>query len=195
MPVGLQLSVQIIVGLAFLATILIGIWLYCKHKSCVNGLWSLTSKVPDLLKCDLSPLTKLFDHSDSWPEDIAICNLSPILVPNTNQATPAPWPVQPSKTHPLAVSLPSTTTLHTDDFEVTSFDHEPHTWHGQSTDQRKKSTLDYVQQAAFQLYQQDHIPWKCYTKHLKCKQKMKSSPPTNKPTDWVMDLSDVTTHL
>ena len=49
MPVGLQLSVQIIVGLAFLATILIGIWLYCKHKSCVKGLWNLTSKVPDLL--------------------------------------------------------------------------------------------------------------------------------------------------
>ena len=45
MPVDLHLSVQIIVGLAFLAAILIGIWLYCKHKSCVKGLWNLTSKV------------------------------------------------------------------------------------------------------------------------------------------------------
>ena len=65
MLVGLQLSVQIIVGLAFLAAILIRIWLYCKHKSCVKGLWSLTSKMPDLLRCDLSLITKLFDHSDS----------------------------------------------------------------------------------------------------------------------------------
>ena len=48
MPVGLQLSVQIIVELAFLAAILIGIWLYCKHKSRIKGLLSLTSKVPDL---------------------------------------------------------------------------------------------------------------------------------------------------
>ena len=38
MPISLQLSVQIIVGLAFLATILVRIWLYCKHKSCVKGL-------------------------------------------------------------------------------------------------------------------------------------------------------------
>ena len=49
MPIGLQLSVQIIVGLAFLAAILIRIWLYCKHKSHVKGLWNLTSKVPDML--------------------------------------------------------------------------------------------------------------------------------------------------
>ena len=49
MPVGLQLSVQIIVWLAFLTAMLIRVWLYCKHKSCVKGLWNLTLKVPDLL--------------------------------------------------------------------------------------------------------------------------------------------------
>ena len=79
---------------------------------------------------------------------------------------------------------------------MTSLDHEPHTQHGCNNNQRKKSTLDYVQRAALQLYQQDHIPWKCYTKHLKHKQKKKGSPPPmDKPTDWVTDLSDVTTYL
>ena len=32
-PIGLQLSVQIVVGIFFLAIFFIGIWLYCKHKS------------------------------------------------------------------------------------------------------------------------------------------------------------------
>ena len=60
-PVGLQLSIQIVVGLVLLSTTVIGIWLCCKHKSQMQGLWSLTSKVPDLLRHDLSPITKLFD--------------------------------------------------------------------------------------------------------------------------------------
>ena len=49
-PAGLQLSIQIIVGLVLLATAIIGIWLCCKHKSQMQGLWSLTSKVSDLLR-------------------------------------------------------------------------------------------------------------------------------------------------
>ena len=32
-PTGLQLSIQIAVGLFFLVIFIIGIWLYCKHKS------------------------------------------------------------------------------------------------------------------------------------------------------------------
>ena len=32
-PTGLQLSIQIVVGLFFLAIFIIRIWLYCKHKS------------------------------------------------------------------------------------------------------------------------------------------------------------------
>ena len=32
-PTGLQLSIQIIVGLFLLVISIIGIWLYCKHKS------------------------------------------------------------------------------------------------------------------------------------------------------------------
>ena len=104
--------------------------------------------------------------------------------------------MQSSKPQPLAMSLPSTTTLHTNDFKLTSLDHEPHTRPRQSNDQRKKSTLDYVQKAALQLYQQDCIPWKHYTRHLKHKQKKKRSlPPSDKPTEWLTDLSDVTTHL
>ena len=49
-PVGLQLSIQIVMGLVLLATAVVGIWLCCKHKSQMQGLWSLTSKVPDLLR-------------------------------------------------------------------------------------------------------------------------------------------------
>ena len=104
--------------------------------------------------------------------------------------------MQSSKSQPLAISLPSTTTLYTDDFELTPLDHELHTRPKRSTDQKKKSTLDYVQRAALQLYQQDRIAWKRNTKHLKCKQKkMKSPPLSDKPTEWVTDLSDVTSHL
>ena len=32
-PIGLQLSVQIVVGLILLAIAILGIWLYCKQKS------------------------------------------------------------------------------------------------------------------------------------------------------------------
>ena len=41
-PTGLQLSIQIIVGLFLLVICIIGIWLYCKHKSQIGGLWNLT---------------------------------------------------------------------------------------------------------------------------------------------------------
>ena len=63
-PVSLQLSIQIVVGLVLLSTTVIRIWLCCKHRSQMQGLWSLTSKVPDLLRCNLSPITKLFDHTN-----------------------------------------------------------------------------------------------------------------------------------
>ena len=49
-PVGLQLSIQIVVGLILLATMVVGIWFCRKHKSRMQGLWSLTLKVPDLLR-------------------------------------------------------------------------------------------------------------------------------------------------
>ena len=49
MPTSLQLLVQIIVGIFFIIIIVIGLWLYCKHRSCLQGLWQLPSKAPDLL--------------------------------------------------------------------------------------------------------------------------------------------------
>ena len=49
MPTGLQLLVQIIVGIFFIIIIVIGLWLYCKHRSHLQGLWQLPSKAPDLL--------------------------------------------------------------------------------------------------------------------------------------------------
>ena len=69
MPTGLQLSVQI-VGIFFIIIIVIGLWLYCKHRSCLQGLWQLTLKAPDLLQSDLGPITKLFssNHSTSINE-------------------------------------------------------------------------------------------------------------------------------
>ena len=110
-PVGLQLSIQIVVGLVLLATAVIGIWLCCKHKSRMQGLWSLTSKVPDLLRRDLSPITKLFDHSNLQPIDIETPISPPIIVPTTSRPLPAPQSIQTNKPHPLAISLPSTTSL------------------------------------------------------------------------------------
>ena len=83
-PTSLQLSVQIIVGLAFLAIILLGIWLYCKHRSRISGLWNLTSKVPDLLQQDLMPISQLFHTTNSRPNDIEPVIPPPILVPTTS---------------------------------------------------------------------------------------------------------------
>ena len=51
----------------------------------------------------------------------------PIIVPTTSRPIPAPCPIQTNKPHPLTISLPSTTSLHTDDFELTSLNIEPHT--------------------------------------------------------------------
>ena len=60
---------------------------------------------------------------------------------------------------------------------------------------KRKTTLDYVQCAASQLYQQDHIPWQKYTHHLKKKQKSKKpTAPSHEHHDWVTD-SDSVTHL
>ena len=67
MPTSLQLLVQIIVGIVFIIVTVIVLWLYCKHRSCLQGLWQLPLKVPDILQCDLGPITKLFspNHSSS----------------------------------------------------------------------------------------------------------------------------------
>ena len=129
------------------------------------------------------------------PIDIEPPISPPILLPMTSQPTPAPRLVQTDKPHPLATALPSTTMLHTDDFELTSFDPEPRI-KAKSSKEQKKSTLDYVQKAALQLYQQDKIPWRRYVKHLKHKQK-KKQPTIHKElsSDWVTDLSDVTTQV
>ena len=126
-PGGLQLSIQIIVGLVLLVTVMIRIWLCSKHKSQMQGLWSLTSKVPDLLRQDLSPITKLFDHSNLQPIDIKTPIFPPIIVPTTSRPIPAPHPIQTNKPHPLTISLPSTTNLPTDDFELTSLGNETRT--------------------------------------------------------------------
>ena len=111
LPVGLQLCIQIVVGLVLLATAIIGIWLCCKHKSWMQGLWSLTSKVPDLLRWDPSPITKLFDYSNVQPIDIETPISPPIIIPTTSRPIPAPHPIQTNKPHPFAISLPSTTSL------------------------------------------------------------------------------------
>ena len=52
----------------------------------------------------------------------------------------------------------SSLSLHSDDFNITSLDEttKPSLNAEQS---KKKSTLDYVQQAAWQLYKPDKIPW------------------------------------
>ena len=66
----------------------------------------------------------------------------------------------------------SSSFLHSDDFNITLLDEMPQP--SLNVEQsKKKSTLDYVQQAAWQLYKQDKIPWWQYTRHLK--QKWKTS--------------------
>ena len=84
---------------------------------------------------------------------------------------------------------PSSSSLHSDDFNITSLDEttQPSLNVEQS---KKKSTLDYVQQAAWQLNKQDKIPWRQYTKHLK--QKWKTSRNVPAPVDPI-DNSDHTT--
>ena len=89
MPTGLQLSVQIIIGIFFIIIIVIGLWLYCKHRSCLQGLWQLPLKAPDLLQHDLGPITKLFssNHSTSIIEPPI---LSPLHVqPTTSTLHPS----------------------------------------------------------------------------------------------------------
>ena len=149
--------------------------------------------VPDLLQHDLSSITQLFESQDTQPTN----NLEPlipppVLIPSTSRPVPMPQTTQPSKPSPLAISLPSTPTLLSDNTELTSMDNEPSTCHKQPSD-KKKMTLDYVQHAALQLYQEDHIPWQKYTHHLKKKQKsMKST--VQEHHNWVTN-SDTVTHL
>ena len=57
---------------------------------------------------------------------------------------------------------------------------------------RQKSTLDYIQQAAFQLYKQDRIPWKQYTNHLKKKQRPEKPVDPVAPADIGDDSNQVT---
>ena len=86
---------------------------------------------------------------------------------------------------------PSTSSIHSDDFDVTSLDKTapPVT---PSECAKKKTTLDYVQQAALQLYKQDHIPWKQYTRHLKKKQRPAKMEDPLAPMDTVNDSDQVT---
>ena len=81
--------------------------------------------------------------------------------------------------------------MHSDDFDVTSLDETtPVDIHSECA--KKKSTLDYIQQAAFQLYKQDCIPWKQYTKHLKKKQRPEKPVDPVAPTDAGNDSDQVT---
>ena len=143
-PTGLQMSVPNCCWPIFLAIFIIGIWLYCKHKSWIGGLWNLTSKVPDLLWHDLSPITQLLE---SWPtrstNDIEPIIPPPVLVPSTSQPIPLPRAMQLKKPSSLAISLPSTPTPLSDEFELTSLDNEPTTQNKWPKD-KKKSTSDYV---------------------------------------------------
>ena len=142
----------------------------------------------------MSPITRLFNTPDSRLTNVESRIPPPILVPTTSQPTPVPCGATSHKPSPLAISLPSTSSLHTDKFELTSLDPELTTKSKQLHD-KKRSTLDYVQHAALQLYQQYHIPWRKYTKHLKKKQKQQK--PVKESTelqDWVTD-SDTVTHL
>ena len=89
MPTSLQLLVQIIIGIFFIIIIVTGLWLYCKHRSHLPGLWQLPLKAPDLLRCDLGPITKLFslNHSTSIIEPPI---LSPLHVqPTTSTLCPS----------------------------------------------------------------------------------------------------------
>ena len=122
MPTSLQLSVQIIVGIFFIIVIVIGLWLYCKHRSHLQGLWQLPLKVPDILQCDLGPITKLFSQNNSSniieppiPPPIHVQPTTSTLHPSycaTDMHTPKP--LQP-------VSL-SSLSLHSEDFNITLLD-------------------------------------------------------------------------
>ena len=158
MPTGLQLSVQIIVGIFFIIIIVIGLWLYCKHRSHLQGLWQLPLKAPDLLRSDLGPITKLFslNHSTSINEPPIF---SPLHVqPTTSTLHPSYQATDKHTSKPLQPMSPSSSFLHSDDFNITLLDEMPQP--SLNVEQsKKKSTLDYVQQAAWQLYKQDKIPW------------------------------------
>ena len=91
----------------------------------MQGLWSLTSKVPDLLRQYLSPITKLFECTTTQPIDIEPPISPPILLLMTSQPTPALRLVQTDKPYPLATALPNIMMLYTENFELTSFDPEP----------------------------------------------------------------------
>ena len=82
----------------------------------------MTLKVPDLL----SPITKLFDFTNIQPIDIEAPVSPPVIVPTISRPIPTPCPIQTNMPHPLANSLPSTTSLHTDDIELTSLDDKSH---------------------------------------------------------------------
>ena len=56
----------------------------------MQGLWSLTLKVPDLLGQDLSQIAKFLDHSNIQPIDIETLISPPLIVPTTSRPVPAP---------------------------------------------------------------------------------------------------------
>ena len=138
-PTSLQLSVQIVVGLFLLAVLIVRLWLYCRHKSCLQGLWQLPSKVPDLLCCDLGPISKLFASQDPEPliqppVQIPLTITSAHVIRPTYHTTATQIP----KSQPVP---PSTSSMHSDDFDVTSLDETtPVNIHSECA--KKKSTLD-----------------------------------------------------
>ena len=69
-------------------------------------------------------IAKLFDHSNLQTIDIEPPISPPIIVPTTSRPIPATRPIQTNKPHPFTIFLPSTTSLPTDDFELTSLDNE-----------------------------------------------------------------------
>ena len=187
-PTGMQLSVQIVVGLFLLAVLIVGLWLYCRHKSRLQGLWQLPSKVPDLLHHDLGPISKLFECPNPEPPIPPPIHVIPTMSTDILHPTyRLPIKCTPNMMPPP----PSTSSIHSDDFNVTSLDETapPVT---PSECAKKKSTLDYVQQAALQLYKQDRIPWKQYTRHLKKKQRPAKTEDPIAPMDAVDDSDQVT---
>ena len=135
------------------------------------------------MRHDLGPISKLFEPPIPPPIHV---------IPTTSTDVLCPTYRLPIKRTPnMMPPPPSTSSIHSNDFDVTSLDETapPVT---PSERAKKKSTLDYVQQAALQLYKQDHIPWKQYTRHLKKKQRPAKTEDSITPMDAVDDSNQVT---
>ena len=120
----------------------------------MQGLWQLPLKVPDILRHDLGPITKLFsqNHSSNIIEPPIP---SPLLVqPTTSTLHPSYHTTDKHTSKPLQPVSPSSLSLHSNDFNITLLD-ETSKPSLKAEPSKKKSTLHYIQQAAWQLYKQD----------------------------------------